>query len=136
MDLRSAVAAKSRCIATRVVAALETYIGSGRGRGWPITCRGRLQGNGVACGDRSQRGVTYSLICAATFRTSLWAKSPRVPKLARDMGYLKSSDRIVLNQYELLHVAKQEARALTATAYRPPLAHRQIAVAGVPVSLP
>jgi len=51
-------------------------------------------------------------------------------ELARDMGYLRQSDRIVLNQYELLHVAKQEARALTATAYRPPLAPRQIPVAG------
>jgi len=51
-------------------------------------------------------------------------------ELARDMGYLKQSDRIVLNQYELLHVAKEEAKALTATAYRPPLQPRQIPVAG------
>ena len=36
----------------------------------------------------------------------------------------------MLNQYELLHVAKEEARALTATAYRPPLQPRRIPVAG------
>ena len=53
-------------------------------------------------------------------------------ELARDMGYLRQSDRIVLNQHELLHVAKQEALALTATAWRPPLHQRQIAVAGRP----
>ena len=51
-------------------------------------------------------------------------------ELAREMGYLKASDRIVLNRFELLHVAKEEARALIATAYRPPLHPRQIPVAG------
>jgi 3-hydroxyacyl-CoA dehydrogenase len=51
-------------------------------------------------------------------------------ELAREMGYLRQSDRIVLNRYELLHVAKQEARALVATGYRPPLQQRQIPVCG------
>jgi 3-hydroxyacyl-CoA dehydrogenase len=51
-------------------------------------------------------------------------------QIARDMGYLRASDRIVMNRFELLHVAKQEALALTATAYRPPLQNRQIPVAG------
>jgi 3-hydroxyacyl-CoA dehydrogenase len=46
------------------------------------------------------------------------------------MGYLRASDRIVMNRFELLHVAQQEARALTATSYCPPLQQRQIAVAG------
>ena len=46
------------------------------------------------------------------------------------MGYLKASDRIVLNRFELLHIAKEEAKALIATAYRPPLHPRQIPVAG------
>jgi 3-hydroxyacyl-CoA dehydrogenase len=51
-------------------------------------------------------------------------------ELARDMGYLRPSDRIVMNRFELLHVAKQEAQAMNATAYRPPLPPRQIPVAG------
>ncbi|WP_435627104.1 3-hydroxyacyl-CoA dehydrogenase/enoyl-CoA hydratase family protein [Candidatus Ferrigenium straubiae] len=51
-------------------------------------------------------------------------------ELAREMGYLRQSDRIVMNRFELLHVAKEEARALNATAYRPPLQVRQIPVAG------
>jgi len=50
--------------------------------------------------------------------------------LAREMGYLKASDRIVMNRFELLHVAKAEALAMIATAYRPPLQNRQIPVAG------
>ena len=51
-------------------------------------------------------------------------------ELAREMGYLKQSDRIVMNRFELLHVAKEEAKALIATVYRPPLHQRQIQVAG------
>ena len=37
------------------------------------------------------------------------------------MGYLKSDDIIVFNPYELLQVAKVEARALYDAGYRPPL---------------
>ena len=51
-------------------------------------------------------------------------------ELAREMGYLRQSDRIVMNRFELLHIAKEEAKALNATAYRPPLHTRQIQVAG------
>ena len=40
---------------------------------------------------------------------------------ARKMGYLGANDVIVFNPYELLHVAKVEARALSAAGYRPPL---------------
>ncbi|MDD4947783.1 MAG: 3-hydroxyacyl-CoA dehydrogenase, partial [Gallionella sp.] len=51
-------------------------------------------------------------------------------ELAREMGYLRASDRIVMHRFELLHVARQEAQAMIATAYRPPLQQRRITVAG------
>jgi 3-hydroxyacyl-CoA dehydrogenase len=50
--------------------------------------------------------------------------------MAREKGFLRQSDRVVMNRFELLHVAKQEAIALNATNYRPPLHQRQIPVAG------
>jgi 3-hydroxyacyl-CoA dehydrogenase len=37
------------------------------------------------------------------------------------MGYLSSNDVIVFNPYELLHVAKVEARAMFDANYRPPM---------------
>ncbi len=37
------------------------------------------------------------------------------------MGYLTADDVIVFNPYELLHVAKVEARAMFDAGYRPPL---------------
>jgi 3-hydroxyacyl-CoA dehydrogenase len=48
---------------------------------------------------------------------------------AKKMGYLGADDVIVFNAYELLHVAKVEARALFDAGYRPPL-RVQIPVAG------
>jgi 3-hydroxyacyl-CoA dehydrogenase len=49
---------------------------------------------------------------------------------AREMGYLKPSDIIVLNVHELLHVAKNEALRLATSGYRPPLPAARIPVAG------
>ena len=49
---------------------------------------------------------------------------------ARAKGYLKPSDTIVFNVFELLDVAKKEARALSAAGYRPPLRVTQVPVAG------
>jgi 3-hydroxyacyl-CoA dehydrogenase len=40
---------------------------------------------------------------------------------ARKLGYLKADDVIVFNPYELLHVAKVEARAMFDSGYRPAL---------------
>jgi 3-hydroxyacyl-CoA dehydrogenase len=48
---------------------------------------------------------------------------------ARQMGYLKADDVIVFNAYELLHVAKVEARAMFDAGYRPPL-QKLVPVAG------
>ncbi|MCK9387740.1 MAG: 3-hydroxyacyl-CoA dehydrogenase NAD-binding domain-containing protein [Sulfuritalea sp.] len=48
---------------------------------------------------------------------------------ARRMGYLKADDVIVCNPYELLHVAKSEARAMADAGYRPPL-QKLVPVAG------
>ena len=48
---------------------------------------------------------------------------------ARQMGYLKPDDVIVFNPYELLHVAKVEARAMFDAGYRPPL-QKLVPVAG------
>lgn len=48
---------------------------------------------------------------------------------AKKMGYLKNDDVIVFNPYELLHVAKVEARAMFDAGYRAPMA-AMVPVAG------
>jgi 3-hydroxyacyl-CoA dehydrogenase len=68
--------------------------------------------------------LTKSFTNAATAKVSASALDARV------MGYLKPSDTIVFNVFELLQTAKREARALFESGYRAPLRARAIPVAG------
>ena len=49
---------------------------------------------------------------------------------AMELGLARRGDIVVFNQYELLHVARQQAKAMAESGYRPPLPSRQIPVAG------
>jgi 3-hydroxyacyl-CoA dehydrogenase len=120
---------------TRIVAALETYIGL-------VEVGVGILPAGGGCKEMAQRAAAEAQHFAVDGRADIFPHLRRYfqfiamgevaksAELARDMGYLRQSDRIVLNQHEVLHVAKQEAQALIATDYRPPLHQRQIAVAG------
>jgi len=65
-----------------------------------------------------------------SFENAAMAKVSGSALEARAMGYLKPSDTIVFNVFELLDTAKKEARSLAAAGYRPPLRATQIPVAG------
>ncbi|MBI3903472.1 MAG: 3-hydroxyacyl-CoA dehydrogenase/enoyl-CoA hydratase family protein [Nitrosomonadales bacterium] len=114
---------------TRIVASLESYIGL-------VEVGVGLLPAGGGCKEMAQRAAAEARggdifpHLKRYFQQIAMGEVAKSAELAREMGYLKASDRIVLNQHELLHVAKEEARALTATAYRPPLHQRQIPVAG------
>jgi 3-hydroxyacyl-CoA dehydrogenase len=49
---------------------------------------------------------------------------------ARERGFLKSSDVVIFHPAELLHVAKEQARAMAESGVRPALAPAQIPVLG------
>ncbi|MBI1173953.1 MAG: 3-hydroxyacyl-CoA dehydrogenase [Sideroxydans sp.] len=120
---------------TRIVAALESYIGL-------VEVGVGLLPAGGGCKEMAQRAASEAQHFSIDNRVDVFPHMRRYfqhiamgevaksAEMARDMGYLRQSDRIVLNQHEVLHVAKQEAQALIATDYRPPLHQRQIAVAG------
>ncbi len=120
---------------TRIVATLESYIGL-------VEVGVGLLPAGGGCKEMAQRAAAEAQrfsndgrgdifpYLRRYFQNIAMGEVSKSAELARDMGYLRQSDRIVMNRFELLHVAKQEARALIATAYRPPLMQRQIAVAG------
>src|SRR5690606_27976594 len=57
------------------------------------------------------------------------AKVSRSALDARDLGYLLPSDPIVMNRYEVLHVATRLAHAMAESGWRPPLP-QQFPVAG------
>ncbi len=114
---------------TRIVAALESYIGLVEVGVGVLPAGGGCKEMALRAANEARGGDIFPHL-KRYFQQIAMGEVAKSAELARDMGYLKPSDRIVLNQFELLHVAKEEARALTATAYRPPLAPRQIPVAG------
>ena len=64
------------------------------------------------------------------FKTVAMAEVGRSAEHARELGYLRPTDIVVMNRYELLHVAKAQLRALAEAGYRPPLRQVAIPVAG------
>jgi 3-hydroxyacyl-CoA dehydrogenase len=120
---------------SRLVATLETYIGL-------VEVGVGLLPAGGGCKEMASRAAAEAARYAGDNRVDVFpylrkyfqqiamGEVAKSAELAREMGYLKQSDRIVMNRFELLHVAKEEAKALIATAYRPPLVQRQIQVAG------
>ena len=120
---------------TRIVATLESYIGL-------VEVGVGLLPAGGGCKEMAQRAAAEAQRYANDGRVEVFpylrryfqnialGEVSKSAEQARDMGYLRPADRIVMNRFELLHVAKQEARALIATDYRPPMAQRQIPVAG------
>jgi len=114
---------------TRIVATLESYIGL-------VEVGVGLLPAGGGCKEMAQRAAAEARggdifpFLKRYFQQIAMGEVAKSAELAREMGYLRQSDRIVMNKFELLHIAKEEAKALNATAYRPPLHPRLIPVAG------
>ena len=112
----------------RVVAALESYIGL-------VEVGVGLIPAGGGCKQFALRAMTEAKggdllpFLRPYFEAMAMAKVSRSAEEAKQLGYLKPSDIIVFNPYELLYVAKAQVRALAETGYRPPQP-RPIRVAG------
>jgi 3-hydroxyacyl-CoA dehydrogenase len=113
----------------RAVATLESYIGlvevgvgllPGAGGCKEFAVRAAEEAKGGDIGPAIQRH----------FRTVAMAEVSRSAEQAKELGYLRASDVIVMNRYELLHVAKTQLRALAEAGYRPPLRQTAVPVAG------
>ena len=114
---------------TRTVATLESYIGL-------VEVGVGLLPAGGGCKEMAQRAAAEARggdifpILRRYFQMIAMGEVAKSAEMAREMGYLRPSDRIVLNRFELLHIAKEESKALNSTAYRPPLHQHKIPVAG------
>jgi len=120
---------------TRIVATLESYIGLVEVGVGVLPAGGGCKEMAQRAAQEAQRFANDNRVdvfpfVRRYFQNIAMGEVAKSAEMAREMGYLRPSDRIVLNRFELLHVAKEEAKALNATAYRPPLHQRQIAVAG------
>ncbi|GLR14738.1 3-hydroxyacyl-CoA dehydrogenase/enoyl-CoA hydratase family protein [Chitinimonas viridis] len=112
----------------RVVAHLESYVGlvevgvgllPGAGGTKEFALRAAQEARGDVFAALKDRYMTIA--------TANVAKSAEE---AKHLGFFRDSDVIVFNQYELLHVAKQQALSMAESGYRAPLKVKGFPVAG------
>ncbi|MDK9702606.1 MAG: 3-hydroxyacyl-CoA dehydrogenase/enoyl-CoA hydratase family protein [Sulfuritalea sp.] len=104
----------------RRVASIESYIGLVEVGVGLIPAGGGLKEAALrAAADAKGNDLLQFL--KTYFTNAAMASVSKSALEARQMGYLKPDDIIVFNPYELLHVAKVEARAMFDAGYRPPL---------------
>jgi 3-hydroxyacyl-CoA dehydrogenase len=112
----------------RAVATLESYVGL-------VEAGVGLLPAGGGCKEFALRaaadakGGDLSPFLQKYFKAVAMAEVGRSAEHAREIGYLRATDRVVMNRFELLEIAKAELRAL-AVGYRPPLRQTAIPVAG------
>ena len=106
--------------ASKRVASIESYIGLVEVGVGLIPAGGGLKEAAVrASGEAKGSDILHFL--KTGFTNAATANVSKSALEAKAMGYLKEDDVIVFNPYELLHVAKVEARAMFDAGFRPPM---------------
>jgi len=106
--------------AAKRVASIESYIGLVEVGVGLIPAGGGLKEAAVRAASDA-KGNDLLQFLKNYFMNAATAAVSKSALEAMKMGYLGANDVIVLNPYELLHVAKVEARAMFERGYRPPL---------------
>jgi 3-hydroxyacyl-CoA dehydrogenase len=113
----------------RAVAALESYIGLVEVGVGLLPAGGGCKEFVLRAAQEAKGGDAFPFL-RRYFEAAATAQVSRSAEHAREIGYLRPTDRVVMNRFELLAIAKAEARALAEAGYRPPLAPRDIPVLG------
>jgi 3-hydroxyacyl-CoA dehydrogenase len=113
----------------RTVAALESYIGLVEAGVGLLPAGGGLKEIAIRAAERAIGGDVFTAL-RSYFETVAMAKVSASALEAKEMGLLRASDVVVYHADELLYVAKNEAKALAESGWRPPLYARAIPVAG------
>ncbi|KAF1687921.1 3-hydroxyacyl-CoA dehydrogenase [Pseudoxanthomonas broegbernensis] len=116
--------------AARTVAHLESYIGLVEAGVGLLPAGGGLKELAVRASRAAGPGGDVFAELKKTFETVAMAKVSASALEAKELGLLRPDDVVVFNAFELLHVAKAQARALAEASYRPPLPARRIQAAG------
>jgi 3-hydroxyacyl-CoA dehydrogenase len=106
--------------ASKRVAALESYIGLVEVGVGLVPAGGGLKEAAVRAANDAKGNDIFQFL-KDYFTNAATANVSKSALEAQKMGYLKADDVIVFNAYELLHVAKVEARAMFDAGYRPPM---------------
>lgn len=114
---------------TTRVAHLESYMGLVEAGVGLLPAGGGLGTLAMQIVEDTKAGDSYPLL-EKRYKQVAMGQVAGSAMEAREMGYLREHDRIVLHEHELLHAAHHEARAMAAAGYRPPLPGRRFAAAG------
>jgi 3-hydroxyacyl-CoA dehydrogenase len=113
----------------RAVATLETYVGLVEAGVGLLPAGGGCKEAALRAAQEA-RGSDLFAFVRRYFELIAKAEVARSGEHAKELGYLRAADTIVMNRFELLTVAKAQLRALAESGYRPPLHPRSIPVAG------
>lgn len=113
----------------RAVATLESYIGLVEAGVGLLPAGGGCKELALRAAKESVDGDPFPKL-KHYFQTVAMAQLGKSAEQAKELGYLRQTDMIVMNRFELLHVAKTQASAMAEAGYRPPLQFRDIPVAG------
>lgn len=114
----------------KTVAHLESYIGLVEAGVGLLPAGGGLKEFAVRASAAAGPGGDVFAELKKIFETVAMAKASNSAVNAKELGLLRAGDKVVFNAFELLHIAKAEARGLAEGGYRPPLPARRIQVAG------
>jgi 3-hydroxyacyl-CoA dehydrogenase len=113
----------------RAVATLESYIGLVEVGVGLLPAGGGCKEFALRAAQEAKGGDAFPFL-RRYFEAVAMAQVGRSAEHAREIGYLRPADRVVMNRFELLYIAKAEARMLAEVGYRPPLRPRDIPVLG------
>jgi 3-hydroxyacyl-CoA dehydrogenase len=113
----------------RAVATLESYIGLVEVGVGLLPAGGGCKEFALRAAQEAKGGDAFPFL-RRYFEAVAMAQVGRSAEHAREIGYLRPTDRVVMNRFELLAIAKAEARMLAEAGYRPPLKPRDIPVLG------
>ncbi|HSR64737.1 MAG TPA: 3-hydroxyacyl-CoA dehydrogenase/enoyl-CoA hydratase family protein, partial [Xanthomonadaceae bacterium] len=107
--------------AARTVFALESYVGLVEAGVGLLPAGGGLKELAVRASDAAGPGGDVFAHLKTAFETVAMAKVSTSAPEAKALRLAREADPVVFNPFELLHVARAQARALAEGGYRPPL---------------
>jgi len=113
----------------RAVAALESYVGLVEVGVGLLPAGGGCKEFALRAAAEAKGGDLFPFL-KNYFQNVAMAQVGKSAEHSRELGYLRPSDRVVMNRFELLYVAKAELNAMAEAGYRPPLRARNIPAAG------
>jgi 3-hydroxyacyl-CoA dehydrogenase len=113
----------------RAVATLESYIGLVETGVGLLPAGGGCKEFAMRAGQHAKDGDPFPSL-KYYFEIVAMAELAKSAEQAKELGYLRLADTVVMHRFELLYIAKAQALALAETGYRPPLRMREIPVAG------